>query len=658
MKSFTHYATLLPAVILKEFNASVSQNKSAVITLATSETLHPGVRCDIDVSLTYEYEGRECLLPAFHIEMTPEIGPELPSLSWSPYIRRRAIRPDEIEGHFFGRDKEEAFLLSSLRNGLNSAIYIEGIRRSGKTSLFNALQYRINQQAIPVIPAYIDLSLQMAGIQHVGQILYNIVEEVVALLHKSSIEVTPPNPKDFIENMSSAYRKFKNDVADSLTDHRLLILLDDFPKLLDRAKNASLTGDVKLHQGIRDLLDTIKSDCTSAHAKIIWIMAGHIAKMRFRELLGGVYLWAQLEPVPIDFLNTAAVGQILTSPLTGTNMVVPSETVTRVHEHTCGYPEVVQQMGEYMLYRALSEGRNVLTPDDADIQAKAIADGDDAFDDTWFPMDRLVLSDLPLLPFVSALVNATQPGETVQPHLLGPDGKLTDKQNEARRELIALKIFREETDGGIGIKAYILDRWIRRVLNKRMGGFQGLVSIFIDVANLTSGNGYTVLDGFDLSIGDAGRGRFQLSTIMDRILAYAQKISPVPISPNHKWAINYPVNCPAVFTINEKDFRLLHIPDERMKKARREKGEKGVDDITLRDKITTFVPLYPALTDYVIVTGDIDFSATLLNLLSEGKRVHFISRRESKSRYYDAIQREYPLQIRVYDLEELMTTGI
>jgi hypothetical protein len=77
---------------------------------------------------------------------------------------------------------------------------------------------------------------------------------------------------------------------------------------------------------------------------------------------------------------------IVRSPLQPWQVSVPDETISRIHFLTAGHPEVVQQLAELVLQRAMERKRPVLTPADADEAAKELAGlSDDLFVQTWSP---------------------------------------------------------------------------------------------------------------------------------------------------------------------------------------------------------------------------------------------------------------------------------
>jgi NYN domain len=173
----------------------------------------------------------------------------------------------------------------------------------------------------------------------------------------------------------------------------------------------------------------------------------------------------------------------------------------------------------------------------------------------------------------------------------------------------------------------------------------GSVAIFIDVANLTAGTGASVVSELRTSSGDDGMpGRFRLATILDRIESYAKTVSAAPRGP--RWAVNFPKASPAVTECNAKDYSIENIPKDLW--------EKGDDDRILIEKITDIERGYPMVNHFVLVLGDKGYRIKAESLLRNGKSVHIISPARSLAGRYDRLAADYPEQMRVITLEELI----
>jgi hypothetical protein len=219
--------------------------------------------------------------------------------------------------------------------------------------------------------------------------------------------------------------------------------------------------------------------------------------------------------------------------------------------------------------------------------------------------------------------------------------------------LAARKIL-DFSSGTIGVKAYVLELWLRKALPEMITDFgHGSIAIFIDVANLTSGTGAAVLSDLDTAIGEAGiPGKFTLTTVIDQIEKYACSLSPAPVAA--RWVVNYPKRSPAVVECNAKGYQVENIPQELF--------EKGSDDIVLREKLQDVERGYPTVNHFVLVTGDKDYRLSVDRLLANGKFVHVVGRSRSLTRpdsqiSYDYLARQYPNRFTVVRLEQLLEGG-
>ena len=448
------------------------------------------------VVLTYEFAGSKYTSERFTVPLAFVPCPPLPG--HSPYISGRSLEPNEIEGHFFGREKEQEAIFESIRDGQQKLRYVEGIRRAGKSSLLRSIEYEIGRRRLPLVPVYWSTATT-TGCDHAGRILFNLLDTVAKHETLASAGLAAPAEARCCENLPRAYGEFCRDLAAKLPDRRVLLLIDDFQILVETGKAAE-RGNPTLHTGIVGLLNLIYGSA-NPQARLLWLFAGHTALWQFKTLLPGPLLWGTLSALPIDFLGLQAVGQIIQTPLAAGGVQAPPETVRRAHAHTAGHPEVVQQLAELMLQRAREERRPVLTPADADAAAHDLADYSDTFADTWYPEGSLSPMQKDL---VAAFVAAVPPGGRIEPHRLVPGKQVTEAlSRQPIDDLAARKILDLGADGTIGVKAYVLDLWLHRAVPRNIHNrANGEVAVFIDVANLTSGKGRAVLSELDTLAGD------------------------------------------------------------------------------------------------------------------------------------------------------------
>jgi hypothetical protein len=105
------------------------------------------------------------------------------------------------------------------------------------------------------------------------------------------------------------------------------------------------------------------------------------------------------------------------------------------------------------------------------------------------------------------------------------------------------------------------------------------------------------------------------------------------------------------------NYQIKNIPEPLYTKAFVDKGRKGADDVVLREQISEVEQDWPRVTNYFVVTGDIDYSLTLHRLLSSGKTVSLVSWRGSRNRAYDTLKSSFPDRFFDESIEKIIGLG-
>lgn len=607
---------------------------TALLTFALPDGRRLAARRDIVVDLEYAPVAdphSAHTATDLRLAIAPRPCPPFPGAS--RYVFSRALEPDEIDRHFFGRDAEQERLLDALDNG--RLYYIEGMRRVGKSSLLKSLERAIARRGLPVTPVYLTVGAVTAA-DAAGRVLHNLLRAIAAHPDLAPIGLAVPSEGRCRENPEASYQEF---VA-ALPARRVLALLDDFQQLIEVAGEARQRG-LPLADGVQGLLNLIRGQATP-QARLLWVFAGHRTKQQLRTLLPHVLLWAILRPLPIDFLDKDAVRQVVAAPLAGTAITLPEETLERLLAHTNGHPELSQHLAELMLEEAHQGRRPLLTPADADAAARSIADGTDDFRDSWYE-DNLLSREARTL--MAHFVAATRPGQRIALDRLFPGQPLTDRQRDAIDDLVARKVLIHDA-GVIGVPAHALDRWLHRALPTLASEMvDGASAIFVDIANLTAGTGDAMLRHLGNTTGDEGiAGQFRLETVLDRIDRHAQQRGTGTVA--LRWAVNYPPGTPAVELCRRRLYSLLSIQDEL--------AQKGADDRLLANQIYTVKEKWPTISHFILVLGDKDYLPVVEYLLAEGKHVSVISRHRALAQLYQRLEARYPLLFEARPLEELL----
>ena len=597
---------------------------------------------EIEVEIGYEYQDQSYKEAArITIMSAPYMVTRIPS----PYIFGREIEPSEIEEHFFGREKEQSDLFHLITASGGKIGYIEGIRRTGKSSLFSSLCYRLGRDedllatnATRFIPVAIQGSA-VYSFDHVGQILHDFLTEIARHPQVASLGVVAPSEDMCRMNLNVAYDEFEDQLRDKLGDYCVLAFWDDFQSIVSYAKEVG-AGD-PLSRGIRGLLDMVRGK-RRADAKLFWLLAGYRSWVRFSDDLPNVNLFAELAQVSIDFLDASSVNSIITAPLQNTQIKVPHQTVARVFQLTAGHPEVVQRLGHLMLGRALDEGRPVLTPADADASAQELGQTSGLFADTWCPLREISVEQRTLIgQFLTAV--PLMSGEIDPVHLVGAANHKASLSHI--NELVTRKIFKrgEGESRNIAVKAPILELWLRYHWKDEDPPL--VAAVFVDMANLTKGTGDDSLVLPGMTFGDVTPGYFRLETVLDAIDRYAGELTPSMFA--DKWATNFPPGKPATLVANRKNYHTLNIDEATF--------QKGADDFELLRKVQQVLTDRPSITHIVLVTGDKDLRAGGVEApLKEGKTVHVISPRNGCAHAYALLAQRYPERCKLVLLEDLL----
>ena len=618
-----------------ELPVLVSQSTPAIITFGVDAPGELNDLTGVDIGITYEFAGEQIKATPILLRATLRQSEQV-SID-SPFIHGRKIDRTEVAEHFCGRAAEQAAILEAISNSQRPKIcYVEGIRRAGKSSLLESIDYVIGRDKLPLIP--VAISCASIGMkQHVGLLILDVLE---AILSKVNYHGTPPTREECLEDPERALRIFLRHAADQSDGRRLVIILDDL-QVVEEILFALRSSNPVVFLGFVGFLNFIWQDARPG-ARVAWALAGHRALRQLQVRLPEVLLWNALKKIEVKFLELAVVAEVVRTPLRPLRIDVPDETVERIYLLTAGYPEVVQIMTEKMLLSAGKEHRTTLVPYDAIAAAHAIAESV-SFENTWYPRAQLSDGQKSLL---TAFVNAVPLGGKIEAFKLVRQRAITPEVEEDVQDLVHRQILDKTADGIVSIKAYVLELWLRGELAREdLGKMSGSVAIFVDVANLTRGSGAALIDSYDGTT-------VQIADVLRAIERFANSQSPAPRGP--RWAVNYPQGSPAVAACNAQGYQIKNIPPELYRKATKDKKKQGADDIVLREQIAETEQDWPRVNNYIIVTGDIDYSLTIKRLLGNGKSVRVFSWRSGKSSTYDVLATSEPKKFTCQALEDLL----
>ncbi len=568
------------------------------------------------------------------------------------YIYGREIKVEEIEGHFFGRSDPTEKIMECIRG--QKTAYIEGIRRSGKTSLINSIRHEIqkyedkepSENYPKLIPVHLDAKI-VENYRTSGQMLHSFFFQILDTIQESDRQsiktprirrffpslyrdrfddVSWPTEENCGQNCNKAYTDFATQLKTCFPHHRIIIFLDDFQ---DAVKLASApVGERKdVGEDILALLRLIQVNAIK-NPHLTWLFAGFRSQEYFQRELPELKIWGQMERIQIDFLKKTSVGEILIKPLNNTDMAFTEEAVNRVFEYTQGYPEMVQKMASQMLRQAMNEKRYAILPADADQAAREIIENDTTIYDTWCPRMEISAEQQ---QFISNLIESlryeARSGQTV---------KLTDLDSENQfnekiiNDLVTRKILKNSEDGTqrVGFKAPLLELWLKKNWAEQP---PRQAIIFTDIENLTRGSGKANVNVSDQWV--------ELGAVLDAIDSYARGFSDQ--SPL-KFAAVFHNRKDVIKVLEEKGYNKgddLTIMGENELKKYHSKSQRSYDDAILQQMIGKQIHKdlhdHPSITDVILVTGDIDFKIIGVDTpLEKGMYVHVLSYKDTMSAAY------------------------
>ena len=623
--------------------------------------------CKLEVKLTYELFDQEFSTTNYSVSVKKAHRSEdfnSNEIS-TPYISGREIKVEEIEDHFFGRSKPKQKIMENVRKQQLS--YIEGIRRSGKTSLINSIRHEIQNKkdkepgttGPELIPVYLDAKV-VENFNTRGQMLHSFFTQILKTIEQDIGIVTRiigrifslwkdiaqavkwPTEEDCRQNVNKAYQDFAEKLNRYLPNHHIIVFLDDFQEAVNLA-SASDGERKEVGEDILALLRLIQTNRT-IYPHLTWLFAGFRSLEYFQQELNNIRIWVETERIQIDFLDKNSVEEILVKPLKNTGMTFTEEAVNRVFEYTQGYPEMVQKMAKKMMEQAMNEKRYAILPADADQAAQEIIENDTVYD-SWCPRGEEMPAEQQ--QFISNLIDSlrykARPGQTVQLR------DLLDSENQFNENIIndltTRKILKNPIEDGIqrvGFKAPLLELWLKENWTEQL---PRQAAIFTDIENLTRATGRTIVKVSGHSV--------NLGVVIDAIDSYAKKYSDkLPL----KFAGIFFNRREVMEVLREKGYNdddLTIISENELKKYY-SRSEKSYDDAILQQIIANKIHDHPSLTDVILVTGDIDFKQVgLEEPLKKGLYVHVLSYKKSMNAEYKklALQND---RVTVVYLEELI----
>ena len=141
----------------------------------------------------------------------------------------------------YGREENLKFLCNNLTRSAATLLILYGQRRTGKTTLLFQLA---NTEALyPHIPVLIDMQNESLGISE-SRLFYKLAVYITQALKKRNIDVHLPDVDIFNKEPVFTFDTFLDEVETTLTDQRLIILIDEFEVLETQVKKGKLALEI------------------------------------------------------------------------------------------------------------------------------------------------------------------------------------------------------------------------------------------------------------------------------------------------------------------------------------------------------------------------------------------------------------------------------
>lgn len=274
---------------------------------------------------------------------------------------------------FFGRESQMEELRRCVEGHTiqeNKNRVVQGVRRSGKTSLLNYLKKYCEVFCPHIIPVYEDCQ----GITH---------HPIQTIFIKSVLDILPveiPGLRGWED-----WEMFREEWSLSREEEdREQQEITDFYQALYRLLDAPRTREITGRSGIlliidefdvllQNLGDKMADDLLQTLRKVMG-QCGNVVKLIFcgsnnlilYKMNGGRYnqFFQSVDVIVVDDLPMKDLEEMLRKPYEGTGVQIPDETMHWVYRYTGGLVWYTKLLGKAMLQRTKDAGRNVVYPTD------------------------------------------------------------------------------------------------------------------------------------------------------------------------------------------------------------------------------------------------------------------------------------------------------
>jgi len=316
----------------------------------------------------------------------------------NPYIIATPIDSTERPEMFKGREEQIEQIRSSLQTrGTNTVVLMEGNRRTGKTSILRRLEHPdvLSEEWIPVYCNFQEGSghQELPGLK-TEEVFYRVARELVlkALERGHTVDVLgsgvlSPSEKryrvkkslmrEMRPSFSDSSRAFESlevtveAVRDAVGDRRLLLMLDEFDKVLEGI-DSGLTQQT-VPENFRSLFHD--------HKGISGIITGSRRIRRLREEKYSALFGIGLH-IPVKALDKDAAIKLVTEPVQG-QLRYTKEARSMVVEECACQPYLIQYLCHTIFQICKREEVRAVSPEIVDRAATDLVQDNEHFRHLW-----------------------------------------------------------------------------------------------------------------------------------------------------------------------------------------------------------------------------------------------------------------------------------
>jgi cold shock CspA family protein/uncharacterized LabA/DUF88 family protein len=521
------------------------------------------------------------------------------------YVVDIAVTPEHPE-NFHGRDQEIEKVLESIHlqaAGRTGAIFLDGIRRVGKSSIINFV--------VPSLPDWIvSVRADMTRIptDNAGVFFHNLSTRISRELTKEPAATAPYAREDYVAAPMDTFDSSIEYFVRKYPERRILLIIDEFQKIIESIDRLEKGQGHGLDNRVLDLFQGFLEQ-----RALLFLLSGsvrlqHLNKMRRHAFFGRV------QQIPVSFVSFEATKAIIEKPVSHLGISYDIGAINRVWELTRGYASIIQKLGDEALKLIGADRRQIVVQDDIDTIAYSFLDRADIFRWWW---DEEYLGDADAR-VIESFLNLSEDCTKVSNDLLmnecrylGSDVYLAI-QNLRDQQVFAYDAIEDSYE----IKGALLKQWLPRMLRERQGdkSHSGYCALAIDHENfyIPIKNQYIALRGKEPDNKD-------LEHVIRQVVAFAEEKAHV-VAP--------------VATAVWKNFgshrEMYESTPQRFSCPPADRTGKDAADVTLlREAVVEIIErellLRERIGTVVLVTGDHRFAPLVSRLQKRDTRVFVLS---------------------------------